>query len=82
MQQLKNIRQLLGKKERNYNHIELLAKSKLIGIDVLISQALIHSYINHDELVTVNNALREYNEMKFRNKKGPKLLQNILHKYG
>ena len=82
MQQLKNIRQLLGKIDRKYNHIELLAKSKLIGIDVLISQALIHSYINHDELVTVNNALREYNEMKFRNKKSPKLLQNILHKYG
>ena len=82
MQQLKNIRQLLGKKERKYNHIELLAKSKLIGIDVLISQALIHSYINHDELVTVNNALREYNEMKAEIKKIPKLLQNILHKYG
>ena len=36
---------------------------------MLISQALIHSYINHDELVTVNNALREYNEMKSEIKK-------------
>ena len=27
-------------------------------------KALIDSYISHDEFVSVNNALREYNEMK------------------
>ena len=31
---------------------------------MLISEALIDSYINHDEYVSVNNALREYNKMK------------------
>ena len=33
-------------------------------MEVFISKALIDSYINHDEFVSVNNALREYNEMK------------------
>ena len=29
-----------------------------------MSKALIDSYISHDEFVSVNNVLREYNEMK------------------
>ena len=37
----------------------LLAKTKFTTIE-----ALIVSYINHDEFVSVNNVLREYNEMK------------------
>ena len=41
----------------------LLAKNKLNTIKVLISKDLIDSYINH-KLVSVNNVLREYNEMK------------------
>ena len=57
------------KKERNHDHIEISAKSKLISIDVLISKSLINSYINHKELVTVNNVLREYNKMKAEIKK-------------
>ena len=40
----------------------LLGKTKLVSI-VLISKALIDSYINHDECISVN-MLREYNEMK------------------
>ena len=42
----------------------LLAKTKLNNIEVVISKALIGSYINHDKFVSVNNVLREYNEMK------------------
>ena len=42
----------------------LLAKTKLNTIEDLIFKALINSYINHDEFVSVNNVLREYNEMK------------------
>ena len=41
----------------------LLAKTKLNTI-VLISKALIDSYINHDKFVSVNNVLRKYNAMK------------------
>ena len=42
----------------------LLAKAKSDTIEVLISKALIDSYINHDELFLVNNVLRQRNEMK------------------
>ena len=42
----------------------LLGKDKLNTIDVLISKALIDSYITDDEFVSVNNVLREDNEMK------------------
>ena len=42
----------------------LLGKDKLSTIEVLISNVLIDSYISHDEFVSVNNVLREYNEMK------------------
>ena len=41
----------------------MLAKSKLNTIKVLISKALLDSYFNHDEFVSINNVLREYNEM-------------------
>ena len=42
----------------------MLGKDKLNTIEVLISKFLIDSYISHDELVSVNNGLREYDEMK------------------
>ena len=41
-----------------------LGKAKLNTIEILISKALISSYISHDDFVPVNNELREYNEMK------------------
>ena len=42
----------------------LLGGAKLNTIEVLISKALIHKCFNHGEFVSVNNVLREYNEMK------------------
>ena len=42
----------------------LLGKDKLNTIKGLNSKALIDSYISHDEFVSVNNLLREYNKMK------------------
>ena len=42
----------------------LLGKDKLNTIEVLISKTLIDSYISHDEFVSVNDVLREYNEIK------------------
>ena len=39
-------------------------KSKLNKIEVLISKASIDSIISHDELVLINNVLKEYNEVK------------------
>ena len=45
----------------------LLGKDKLNTIEVLISIALIDSYISHDKFVSVNNVLRESYEMKEEN---------------
>ena len=42
----------------------MLGKDKLNTIEVLISKALIDSYISHDEFALVNNVLREYYEMR------------------
>ena len=42
----------------------LLGKDKLKSIKVLISKVLISSYISNGELVSVNDVLREYYEIK------------------
>ena len=42
----------------------MLAKSKLNSIEALISEALIDSTINHDELISKNNVLKEFYDMK------------------
>ena len=42
----------------------MLAKSKLSRIEVIVSKALINSVISHDELVSINNVLKQYDEMK------------------
>ena len=44
--------------------VVLFAKSKLNGIEVLVSKALIDSVVSHDEFILTNNVLKEYNEMK------------------
>ena len=57
------------KKKKKHDKIVFLGKTKLDAAKVLISKALIDSYINHDGIVSVNNVLREYNEMKEEVKK-------------
>ena len=42
----------------------LLAKTKLNSIKVLTSKSLIKSYISHEELVLVNNVLKQHDHMK------------------
>ena len=42
----------------------MLGKDKLNTIEVLISKALIDSYISHEELASVKNELRKYNKKK------------------
>ena len=60
---IKKYKSIIKKKKKNHE-IVLLGKVELDTIEVLISKALIDSYISHDEFVSVNNMLREYNEMK------------------
>ena len=49
---------------------------------MLISKALIDSYISHDKFISVNNVLQDCNKMKKEIKKVLKLLRNTLYKYG
>ena len=51
------------KKKKKHDKIALLGKGKFNTIEVIIPEALIDSYISHDEFVSVN-VLREYNKMK------------------
>ena len=66
-----------GKRTRIHNKIVFLAKAKLNSIEVLISRALTDSYISHYEFVSVDNALKEYDDMK-QVIKNPK----TINKYG
>ena len=57
------------KKKKKYDKIVLLAKSKLNSIEVLISEALIDSNINHNEFILINNVLNEFKWYERRNQK-------------
>ena len=61
---IKKYKSIIKKKKKKHDKILVLGKDKLNTIEVLISKALIDSYISHDEFVSVNNVLREYYEMK------------------
>ena len=61
---INNYKSIIKKKKKKHDKIVLLRKAKLNTIAVLISKALVDSYISHHELVSVNNVLREYNEME------------------
>ena len=52
------------KKKKKHHKIVLVEKTKWGIIEVLISKALIDFYISHDEIVSVNNVISEYSEMK------------------
>ena len=55
---------IIRKKKKKHNKILLLAKTTLNSIEVLISKALIESNITHDEFVSINNVLKEYDDIK------------------
>ena len=64
LRESKDISQSSRKRRKSMIEFVLLVKTKLNTIEVLVSKALIDSYINHDEFVSINNVLREHNEMK------------------
>ena len=53
--EIKKHKSMIKKKNKNHDKIILLGKSKLNTIKVLISKALINSYISHDEFFSINN---------------------------
>ena len=60
---IKKYKPIIKKKKKKHDKTVILSKTKLNTLEVLISKALIELYINHDKFVSVNNVLREYNEM-------------------
>ena len=69
---------IIIKKRKKHDKLLLLVKIKLSTIEVLISKALINSYTNHDEFVSVNNVLGEYNEMREKIKNPENVVEYIL----
>ena len=61
---IKKYKSIIKKKKKKHDKIVSLAKSKLNRIEVLISKSLIDSNISHDEFVSINNVLKEYEEIK------------------
>ena len=55
---------IIKKKKNNHDKIILLAKTKLIKDEVLISKALTNSYISIYQFILVNNVSKEYDNMK------------------
>ena len=67
---IKKYKLIIKKNKKNkHDEIVLLRKIKLDAIEVFICKSLIESYISHQEFVSVNNVLREYNEVKEEIKK-------------
>ena len=50
--------------KKKHDEIAFLAKTKLSKIEVLISKTLTNSNICHGEFVSINNVLKEYEDMK------------------
>ena len=55
---------IIKKKKKKHDKIVLSAQTKSNSIEVLISKSLISSYISPDELVLVNNVLKEHDNRK------------------
>ena len=61
---IKKYKSIIKKKKKKHDETFVPGKDKVHTIAVLISKALINSYISHDEFVSVNNVLRKHHEMK------------------
>ena len=61
---IKMYKSIIKKKKKKHDKIVLLAKSKSISIEVLISKTLTDSVISHDKFVLTNNVQKEYDNMK------------------
>ena len=61
---IKKYKSIIKKKKKKHGKKVFLAKSQLNKIKILISKALIDSFISHQEFVLINNVLKEYKKMK------------------
>ena len=61
---IENYKSIVKKKKKKHDKIVLLAKSKFNSIEVFVSKVLIDSNVSHDKFVLINNAMKEFYEMK------------------
>ena len=66
---IKKNKSIVKKKKKKHDKIVLLAKSKLIRIEVLISKFLIDSITSQDEFASINNVLKRIWSNERRNTK-------------
>ena len=62
--EIKKNKSIANKKIRKHVKIVILAKSGLNSIEIIISNASIHSYISHEQFISLNNVLKEHDEIK------------------
>ena len=60
----KKYKSIIKEKKKNHDKTVLFSKSKLNSAEALISNVLVDSDISYDEFVLINNALKEYTELK------------------
>ena len=61
---IKKYKSIIKKKKKQHDKMVLLAKTKLNTIEVLVFKTLINSNISHDKFVSLNNVLKEHDDMK------------------
>ena len=61
---IKNLLKVTRKKKKKHDKTVMLAKSKLNGIEALMSQALIDLNTSHEEFKTIINEKEKYEQMK------------------
>ena len=61
---IKKYKGIIKKKKKKHDKMALLGKTKLNTNEILISKVLIEWCISHEEFVSVNNVLRQYNKIK------------------
>ena len=64
--EIKKYKAITKKIKKKHDNIVLFTKSKLDTIGVLICKALLDSVIIHDKFVSINNVLKEDNEIKLK----------------
>ena len=60
----KKYKSIIKEKKKKHDKTVFISRSKLNSAEALISKVLIDSDISYDEFVLINNALKEYTELK------------------
>ena len=58
------IKSIINRKRKMHNKIELLTKSNLNSMELLMSKAVIDSNISHEKFVLINDVLDKFCDMK------------------